>query len=132
MKRAVTVGQATFADLEALTELFDRYRQFQGQRGDARAVRAFLRARFDHGESVTFIARVEAQAVGLAQLYPSYSSVALKRVYVLNDLFVDAAATGCGVKSLSASAAKGEADIGAAFFASNAKRSSSMAARRLA
>lgn len=84
MKRAVTVGQATFADLEALTELFDRYRQFQGQRGDARAARAFLRARFDHGESVTFIARVEAQAVGLAQLYPSYSSVALKRVYVLN------------------------------------------------
>ena len=85
---AVSVRQAVFADVEALAVLFDEYRQFQGQVSDVAAARRFLHARFDHGESVVFIAEVGAQATGFAQLYPSYSSVALARVFVLNDLFV--------------------------------------------
>lgn len=92
MSHPVLVSQATFADLEPVAALFDRYRQFQGQQGDAHAARAFLRARFDHGESIVFVARIAAQAIGLAQVYPMFSSVALKRVFVLNDLFVDPAA----------------------------------------
>jgi len=83
------VSQAVFADLDALARLFDAYRQFQGRESDLPAARDFLRARFEHGESVIFLCRIDGEALGFAQLYPSFSSVALARVYVLNDLFVD-------------------------------------------
>ena len=95
----VSVRQAVFADLDALVPLFDRYRQFQGETSDPAAAREFLRARFDHGESVVFIAQSDERALGFAQLYPSFSSVSLRRVFVLNDLFVDAAGRRRGVAS---------------------------------
>jgi ribosomal protein S18 acetylase RimI-like enzyme len=93
----LTVRQAVFADLADLAPLFDRYRQFQGQPGDVAAARAFLQARFDHGESVVFIAHAGSLPVGFAQLYPSFSSTALARVFILNDLFVDEAGRRQGV-----------------------------------
>jgi GNAT superfamily N-acetyltransferase len=95
----VTVRQAVFADIEALAALFDQYRQFQGQAGDVAAARAFLTQRFDHGESVCFLASADGNAVGFAQLYPSFSSVSLSRVFILNDLFVAEAARGKKVAS---------------------------------
>lgn len=84
----ITVRQAVFADLDALAELFNLYRVFQGQASDLAAGRAFLKARFDHGESVVFLASEGSTPLGFAQLYPSYSSTALARVFILNDLFV--------------------------------------------
>lgn len=84
----ITTRQAVFADLEALAALFDRYRQFQGKASDPAAARAFLQARFDHGESVVFMAHEGPLPLGFAQLYPSFSSTSLARVFVLNDLFV--------------------------------------------
>ncbi len=84
----VTIRQAVLSDLDQLASLFDQYRQFQGQATDLSAAQEFLRARFDHGESIVFIAHEGEQTVGFAQLYPSFSSVSLKRVFVLNDLFV--------------------------------------------
>ena len=84
----VTVSQAVLADLEAIADLFNQYRQFQGKAADLSACRDFLHARFDHAESIVFIASVGAHPVGFAQLYPSFSSTALARVFILNDLFV--------------------------------------------
>ena len=84
----VAVRQAVTADIEALAVLFDQYRQFQGQAGDLAAARSFLVERFDHGESVVFIATAAGAVAGFAQLYPSYSSTSLSRVFILNDLFV--------------------------------------------
>jgi ribosomal protein S18 acetylase RimI-like enzyme len=103
----VTVRQANLSDLDDLKVLFDRYRQFQGRQSDLPAARAFLRARFDHGESVIFIAHSEAAPVGFAQLYPSYSSVSLARVFVLNDLFVHEFARRKGVASKLLAAVEG-------------------------
>ena len=85
---SITVRQAGLSDLEELAEQFDQYRVFQGKASDLPAARAFLRARFDHGESVVFIAHESSVPAGFAQLYPSYSSTALARVFILNDLFV--------------------------------------------
>jgi GNAT superfamily N-acetyltransferase len=96
---SLSVRQAVFADLGELAKLFDQYRVFQGQASDVSAAQAFLRARFDHGESVIFIAEDAGVALGFAQLYPSFSSVALARVFVLNDLFVAAAGRRRGVAS---------------------------------
>lgn len=95
----INVRQAVLSDLDELADLFNRYRQFQGQPGDLVAAAGFLRARFDHGESVVFIAHVDTAAVGFAQLYPSWSSTALARVFVLNDLFVHPRSRRAGVGS---------------------------------
>ena len=85
---SITVRQANFSDLEELAKLFDQYRVFQDKKSDLSAARSFLRARFDHGESVVFIAHESSAPLGFAQLYPSYSSTSLARVFILNDLFV--------------------------------------------
>lgn len=95
----VTVRQAVLADLQQLSELFDDYRQFQGKAADLPACRAFLHDRFNHAESVMFLGSLAGQAVGFAQLYPSFSSTALARVFILNDLFVAKAGRRAGVAS---------------------------------
>jgi GNAT superfamily N-acetyltransferase len=84
----LSVRRAALSDLDQLALLFDQYRQFQGQASDLTAATAFLRARFDHDESTVIIAVNGLHALGFAQLYPSFSSVSLQRVFILNDLFV--------------------------------------------
>jgi ribosomal protein S18 acetylase RimI-like enzyme len=85
---AVIVRRAGLADLDALVPLFDGYRQFYGRASDLAAAREFLLARLNHGESVLFIAHDGNVPVGFTQLYPSFSSVSLARIFVLNDVFV--------------------------------------------
>lgn len=101
----LTIRQAVLTDLDALAPLFDSYRQFYGQPSDISAARAFLRARFEHGESFVFIAHDGDTPVGFTQLYPSFSSVSLARIFVLNDLFVHECARRKGVASKLLSAA---------------------------
>lgn len=85
---SISIRQAVLADLHAVGTLFDGYRQFYGQASDIEAATTFLQARFEHGQSVVLLAEVKGQAVGFTQLYPSFSSVLMARVFVLNDLFV--------------------------------------------
>lgn len=103
----VAVRQAVLSDLEALVLLFDDYRQFYGRASDVHAARDFLLARFNHGESVLFIALEGSNPVGFTQLYPSFSSVSLARTFVLNDLFVNEHARRKSVASKLISAAVG-------------------------
>lgn len=84
----VAVRQAVAADIDALSGLFDQYRQFQGKSADLATCRKFLSDRFDRGESTVFVATLLGVAVGFAQLYPSFSSTALERVLILNDVYV--------------------------------------------
>ena len=94
---SITIRQAVLADLDAVTLLFDAYRQFYGQASDEAAAKIFLQARFEHGQSVVLLAESQGQAVGFTQLYPSFSSVSMARVFVLNDLFVAPTARRLGV-----------------------------------
>lgn len=82
------IQQATARDLDQLAPLFDAYRQFYGQQSDIPAARAFLLDRFRHSESVIFMATDDGKAIGFTQLYPSFSSISVARIYVLSDLFV--------------------------------------------
>jgi len=85
------VKRATAADLDAVAPLFDAYRQFYGQRSDLAAARAFLEERLRREESVIFVAVDDEggnEALGFTQLYPSFSSVSVRRLWILNDLFV--------------------------------------------
>ncbi|MDC7997821.1 GNAT family N-acetyltransferase [Gilvibacter sediminis] len=89
------IQRATREHLEALTPLFNAYRVFYKQKSDTTAAQTFLNERFEKQDSVIFLAKDEAgNAVGFTQLYPSFSSVAMKRVYILNDLFVTPEARG--------------------------------------
>ena len=83
------VKRAGPGDLDAVAPLFDAYRQFYGQRPDPAAARAFLAERLSRDESVIFVAVApDGEALGFTQLYPSFSSVSLRRLWILNDLFV--------------------------------------------
>jgi GNAT superfamily N-acetyltransferase len=76
-------------DLEDVIPLFDEYREFYEAGSDHAAARAFLTERIERDESVIFLAYAGPhEPVGFTQLYPSFSSVSLKRLWILNDLFV--------------------------------------------
>jgi len=106
----IAVRQAALSDIDALAALFNAYRQFYGRESDVDAARAFLVARFAHGESVLLLAFQGSRQVGFTQLYHSFSSVSLARIFVLNDLFVESSARKQGVagKLLSAAVAFAE------------------------
>ena len=87
----------TRKDLDALSVLFDGYRQFYGQPSDLPRARDWLRSRLRVGESVVLVAKRGGKTVGFAQLYPMFSSVRTARTWILNDLYVDAAARRGGV-----------------------------------
>jgi ribosomal protein S18 acetylase RimI-like enzyme len=94
----IFVRRATLADLDVLVPLFDAYRQFYQQRPDLALAREFLRERLQQDQSVIFIAlRADGSVVGFTQLYPSFSSASARRIFILNDLFVDAAVRRNGV-----------------------------------
>lgn len=89
MTAGIIIVRAGRKELDDLVPLFDGYRQFYGQRSDLPAARAFLRDRIDRDESVTYVAYANpGDAAGFTQLYPSFSSVSLKGLWILNDLFV--------------------------------------------
>jgi GNAT superfamily N-acetyltransferase len=94
------IKRATISDLDDAAPLFDAYRQFYGQRSDVAAARAFLDERLRRDESVIFLAVADGEpggVLGFTQLYPSFSSVSLKRLWVLNDLFVGSSVRRGGV-----------------------------------
>jgi ribosomal protein S18 acetylase RimI-like enzyme len=72
--------------------LFDAYRQFYKKKSDLKAARDFLKRRLKNRESVMFLAFSDggrrAKPVGLVHLYPTFSSLTLRRQWILSDLFV--------------------------------------------
>jgi GNAT superfamily N-acetyltransferase len=82
--------KASLEDLEIVTPLFDLYRQFYGQETDINSANEFMSDRIRNNESVIFLAIDEKNntGMGFVQLYPAFSSVSLKRIWILNDLFI--------------------------------------------
>ena len=92
------IVRAARNEVDDLVPLFDGYRQFYGQRSDPAAARAFMSQRIERDESVIYLAYTSPrEAAGFTQLYPSFSSVSLKPLWILNDLFVSPAARRGGV-----------------------------------
>jgi GNAT superfamily N-acetyltransferase len=83
-----TLRRATLEDLADLVSLLDAYRVFYNQSSDREGANEFLRARLREMDSVIFLARIKGVAAGFVQLYPSFSTVSLRSIYILNDLFV--------------------------------------------
>ncbi|MBD2448927.1 GNAT family N-acetyltransferase [Nostoc sp. FACHB-152] len=92
--------------LESLSLVFDQYRIFYNQASNIEAAKEFLKERFKNNDSVVFAANDNGEIIGFTQLYPSFSSVSMKRVWILNDLYVKESHRQKGVAKLLMSAAQ--------------------------
>ncbi len=87
------IRKASLQDLEIIAPLFDAYRVFYEKESDLDGARNFISQRLEQQESTIFLALDEEdKAVGFIQLYPLFSSTRMKRLWLLNDLYVDASA----------------------------------------
>lgn len=80
--------RATVADVDQLTDLVEQYRAFYKQEPNAKT-KQYLTDRLTNGESIVFIAEDNGTLVGFTQCYPTFSTVSLSQIWLLNDLFVD-------------------------------------------
>ena len=92
------IHQALITDLEGVSRLFNEYRIFYGQPSDLMGATLFLKERMTMKDSIIFTAKIGDRYAGFVQLYPSFSSVSMKRTWILNDLYVseDARREGAG------------------------------------
>ena len=84
----LSVREAQASDIPAAAALFDLYRQFYEQPSDLTLAEDFIAQRLASGDSVILVAEGAAGLLGFCQLYPSFSSLSLKRVWILNDIYV--------------------------------------------
>lgn len=76
-------------DLNDVAHLFDRYRFFYKNASNLEAARSFIAERLQNHDTVIFIARSDnGEALGFTQLYSTFSSQSMQRMWILNDLYV--------------------------------------------
>jgi len=85
--------------IDQLTDIFDEYRLFCGFELNPLETSKFLKKLMLNEESVIFIAldAKNENVMGFVNLYPCYSSLALQRLWILNDLGVSSKHRGKGV-----------------------------------
>lgn len=89
--------KATEKDLDQVSELFNAYRVFYRKEPDLENVKIFLRERIKNNDSELFVAEEEKELLGFVQLYPLFSSTRMKKLWLLNDLFVNPKKRGKGI-----------------------------------
>lgn len=102
----MTIRRAKKRDIDQISILFDKYRIFYKQKGDITMAKAFLKKRMKRKESVIFVAEERKELIGFTQLFPIFSSVSMKRTWLLNDLYVNEKARGKGAATALLNAAK--------------------------
>lgn len=96
----IRIETAGTKHIRQVVPLFDAYRRFYEQPSDPRRARRFLLRRLRRRESVIFLAFLggkESIALGFTQLFPCFSSISMRRIWILNDLYVAPEARGKGV-----------------------------------
>ena len=102
------ISRASTSDLAELHPLVKKYREFYKQSENPKTVQ-FLTDRLENDEAVVFIARVDGNPVGFTMIYPTFSTVSLSAVWLLNDLYVAETSRGQGVANLLMDAAEAAA-----------------------
>lgn len=86
----VQIKRASIEDVDAITQLFDAYRIFYNNPSDPKKAKEFISDRLIKGDAVIFLCVADKNtAVGFVQLYPLFSSTRMRRLWLLNDLYVD-------------------------------------------
>jgi GNAT superfamily N-acetyltransferase len=84
------VCKISIQDVPTVAALFDQYRMFYQMESDLLSAQTFLLDRINNNDSAIFVAKAaEGIVIGFVQLYPLFSSTRMKRLWLLNDLFVD-------------------------------------------
>jgi len=92
------IRQARITDLELLSELFDAYRVLSREDSDVDKARAFLTERLSNRDSEIFVCEtIDNNLVAFVQLFPLFSSTRMKKLWLLNDLFVTPEHRGKGI-----------------------------------
>lgn len=94
---ALDIKRVTVADVSSVALLFDAYRVFYNQPSSLQGAFDFLEQRISKNESAVFLAVMNNEPVGFVQLYPVFSSIQMKKAWILNDLFVAETARNQGV-----------------------------------
>ncbi len=100
------ISQANPSQLETILPLFDAYRQFYKRPSDPEGARTYLKARLERNEATVFLAMDGEVALGFALCYSTFTSVAMKPLVILNDLYSlpDARGQGIGTALIAACA----------------------------
>jgi len=93
----LTVVRVGVEEVDAAAGLFVGYLAFYGRQATLDEARDFLLQRMTREESVVLLARRAGEWAGFTQVFPTFSSVAMAPVWVLNDLFVRPEARSGGV-----------------------------------
>ena len=86
------IRKATLQDLDQVTNLFDQYVVFYKNPSNFEKHKAYLKERLENNEAIVFLAfddNSNEKAIGFALIYVTFSSLALNKIIILNDLFVD-------------------------------------------
>ena len=92
--------KATIQDLDQLTNLFDQYAVFYKNPSNYEKHYTYLKERLEKNEAIIFVATDDenvAKLIGFVLIYVTFSSLALNKILILNDLFVDSSARKKGV-----------------------------------
>ncbi|MET3879899.1 GNAT family N-acetyltransferase [Chitinophaga sp. OAE865] len=82
------VIQATELHTNEVAVLFDAYRSYYDQAPDFKGALEFISERIAQKDSVIFVVLLDAEIIGFTQLYPIFTSLGMKRGWLLNDLYV--------------------------------------------
>jgi ribosomal protein S18 acetylase RimI-like enzyme len=86
------IRKATLQDLDQLTTLFDQYLVFYKKPSNIDKHKSFLKERMENNEAIIFMAfddTIKEKAIGFTLIYPTFSSILLNKILILNDLYVD-------------------------------------------
>ncbi len=98
MIKTINIIKARLTELEQVSRLFDRYRQFYQQKPDIELAKQYITKRMKTESSVIFLALDEQnKALGFTQLYPSFCSIDATPIWILYDLFVDSSVRNKGI-----------------------------------
>ncbi len=84
----MNIKEASISDLSETAKLFDEYRQFYKQKPDFKGAEKFIEERIIKQESKIYLLMDGNAYCGFTQLYPIFTSLSMKRAWILNDLFV--------------------------------------------
>ena len=107
--QCIEIRRAAADDLESLLPLFEEYLQFYGLGHPVSDIGHFLAERLQRQDTIILVAWENAAPVGFTHLLPSWSSLGLASIAILNDLFVMPGSRGKRVATTLMKAAEREA-----------------------
>ena len=89
--RSIGILEAGAADLEPLVDMFNAYRVFYGCEPDLQSTSSFVTRMLQQRTTRFFLATVGGKVVGFMHLLPSFDTLAMRRAWILEDLFIEPA-----------------------------------------